>query len=119
MAIDTDGLRELYGLYAVPTICGDVCYRKSTDFVTVHELCDKGQLLLHLPTLDFAVCKLRYFSGRVAGAFIVTLSARRSKANRNLPSNVFSVVDFRVEQCRSGANHPVNLTGLPSSIHTF
>jgi len=56
----------------------------------------------------------------VAGALIVTSSARRSKATRSLPSsNVFSVVDFRVAQCRSGADHSVSRTSLPSSIHTF
>jgi hypothetical protein len=42
MAIDTDGLRELHALYAVPKICGDANYRRSTDFVTVDELCDRA-----------------------------------------------------------------------------
>jgi hypothetical protein len=49
------------------------------------------------------------FGGRstlLAGAFIVTLSARNSKASRSLPSsNVFSVVDFKAKQSRSGADH--------------
>jgi hypothetical protein len=44
MAIDADGLRELHLLYvyASPKICGDAHYRRSTDFMTVHELCDRA-----------------------------------------------------------------------------
>src|ERR1700722_12495332 len=42
IAVDTDGLRDLYALYAVPRVCGNAVYRSSKDFVTVHELCDKA-----------------------------------------------------------------------------
>jgi hypothetical protein len=42
MAIDTDGLRELYALYALPKICGDANYHRSTDFTRVWELCHRA-----------------------------------------------------------------------------
>lgn len=42
MAVDADGLRELHALYARPKICGDANYRKSTDFVAVHQFCDSA-----------------------------------------------------------------------------
>jgi len=42
MAVDADGLRELHALYARPKICGDTNYRKSANFVAVHQLCDSA-----------------------------------------------------------------------------
>jgi hypothetical protein len=90
MAVDADGLRELYSLYALPKICADPGFRKTADYlsrcmraVQIPGSIKKGMVLLPPGTRAISTDARHILRRRSFRCFLFTTEPGRNGSGRH------------------------------------